>query len=123
MTKDEAESVLKSEGLHVWNRSDNLLIAATVEATQIGIQFCHEACVLRMSGDHWIAALPTRGQLLYEVPGELPELVALIVGAYRERNRVGCQFWQAVENSVPNLRQYLTDGSNRRNEPATAASG
>lgn len=120
MTKNEAESILRKEGLHVWNRADSLLIAATIEETPIGLRYCHEASVLRMSGDHWVAVLPSRGHLLYEVPGELHELVDLIVEAYRERNRVGCPYWQALEKTVPNLRQYLMDGSRIRNE-ATAS--
>lgn len=120
MTLDDATTVLKTAGLYVNNQGGRLLIAASIKE-EGGIRFCHDASHLWLRNGEGVAVFPSCGQLIYEVPGAIPHLVDLIIRVYQEHTRLGARLWQAVENIVPNLQQYLVGDSPER-EPVSAAS-
>ena len=106
----EAKDALEREGLIVSTRpAHGLLIAAAYEDHGRGIRISHDACGLFHFPDGWVASFPSEGNFAYDIPGDPPELVALIADVYRAYRRLGGSFVNAVKQSIPGVDQYRSD--------------
>lgn len=86
----DAKSHLEAQELHVsCADSHGLWIAAAVRDVGQGIKHSSDACSLVETAGQWVAIFPARGSLTYEVPGTLPDLVALILNVYSHYRRAG----------------------------------
>lgn len=108
----DAKAKLESEGLHVsCNNGASLWIAATVRDADGEIKFSEDACSLIEKSPRWVAVFPAGGSFTYEIPGSLPELIALIVTVYANYRRQGGSLNEAITQVVTDTDQYLIDRS------------
>lgn len=108
----DAKAKLESEGLHVsCNNGYSLWIAATVRDADGGIKFSEDACSLIEKSPRWVAVFPAGGSFTYEIPGSLPELIALIATVYANYRRQGGSLKDAITKVVTDADQYLVGPS------------
>jgi hypothetical protein len=108
----DAKAKLEAEGLHVsYNNAHSLWIAGTVRDMGEGIKFADDACSLIEDSGRWVAVFPAAGLLTYELPGSLPELVAVITAVYAHCRREGSQVQDAFKQVVTDAEQYLVGRS------------
>jgi len=113
-TTHDEKVLLESEGLHVSCYSDRCLwIAASVRDAG-GIRLSDDACCLFWKSGRWVAVFPAEGQLIYEVPGSLSELVSLITAVYAHYRRTGGHFRAAFSEVVSEAEKYLVGRSPAR---------
>jgi hypothetical protein len=102
----DARAELEAGGLTVKPSGETSLWIRDRMQEAGGIRFSNDASVLLRQGDRWIAVFPAEGMLSYEVPGDLPDLVVLIKGAYASDRRLGGRLNDAFARSVPDPEPY-----------------
>jgi hypothetical protein len=104
----EAKAALEAQGLHVRSNGEHSLwIAGNVRDAGNGIKVSDDACYLNERANRWVAVFPARQSLTYEIPGSLPELVALITAVYARHRGNGGALGDAVREVVNEPDQYL----------------
>ncbi len=100
-TIQEARATLEAGGLYVGSGYQGALLIANgfIDAGE-GIRVLHDACTLFEHGGGWLAIFPGKGMSKREVPGSLPDLVALIEEVYRRHRIAGGDFAEAVKQVV-----------------------
>ncbi len=112
MTTLDAKVELEAQGLHVSNSNANSLwIADQVRDAGQGILQSDNACALIHDSGRWVAVFPAEGQLTYEIPGSLPELVSVIAAVYAQHRQAGGPFREAIKKVVDTPQQYLVGRS------------
>ena len=107
-TIGEAKASLEQQRLYVSCYNDrSLWIAGNVRDIGDGIMFSKDACSLLFDADRWCAVFPTEGNLTYEVPGALDDLVQLVQKVYKRYLRADISFPEAVRQMVQDPNQYL----------------
>jgi hypothetical protein len=104
----DAKADLERNGLIVRPSGEEaLLVAATVVETGDGLGVSPDASMIIRQGDGWVAVFPAEGHRTYEVPGELPGLLALVRAVYDRYRRGGGPLREAFRRVVPGAEVYL----------------
>ena len=97
----DAKARLEAGGFYVSPKDDHsLFIAGHVTDVGDGIKISNDACGLFQHGGQWLVIFPGRGMTSREVPGQLPDLVALIEAVYRRHQSTGGDLWEAVRDVI-----------------------
>jgi len=104
----DAKADLESDGLIVKpSGAEALLVAATVVERGDGLGVSPDASMLIRQRDGWVAVFPAEGHRTYEVPGELPGLLALMRAVHDRYRRGGGPLREAFRRVVPGAETYL----------------
>ena len=98
-----AKRVLEEAGFHVAsNGALSLWIAPRVIEVESGIKLSSTACSIHQDGTKWIAIFPS-----YEVPGELKNLVPLIMAVFKRCQDFGESIGSALKAEITDVDQFL----------------
>jgi hypothetical protein len=104
----EAKRTLEEAGFHVSSNSAlSLWIAPNVIEIEAGIKLSSAACSIGHDGTRWIAVFPSEGLSTYEVPGELEDLVSLILAVFKRYHEFGEPIGAALKAEITDVDQYL----------------
>jgi hypothetical protein len=93
-----AQRRLQAAGLTVRAPTDDSLwVAGHLTPVEPGLNLSQDACAIQRRGDDgYVGVFPSETEILFEVPGTVPDLVSLVLATYLRHRREGGSFGHAV---------------------------